>query len=162
MASRRLNERLAKYNYLYDDDDESVIKATPASEPNLERNGSGDSMEKLTNGGGTTINNNISSTDTSSDSPRVNVKKFSQSVSVSSLASTASSGSGAIPASPTIQSTKAASGGAPRGPLLSTVTASPRTNLSNNVNTSNTPQRESIAARNVSSRMFVGYLCSCE
>ena len=118
MASRRLNERLAKYNYLYDDDDESVVKATPASEPSLERNGSGDNMEKLTNGGGTTINNNISSTDTSSDSPRVNVKKFSQSVSVSSVASTASSGSWAIPASPTIQSTKAASGELPEAHCL--------------------------------------------
>ena len=65
-----------------------------------------------------TINNNISSADTSSKSPQVNVKKFSQSVSVNSVASTASSGSWAIPASPTIQSTKAASGELPEAHCL--------------------------------------------
>lgn len=146
MASRRLNERLAKYNYLYDDEDETK---TTSAEPKLERNGSDESMEKLTNGGSVTINNNISAKDTSAGEPqRVNVRKFSQSVSVSS---TASSASGSVPNSPTSYTPKA-SGVAPRGPLLSTtsITASPRINISNHVSTSNTPQRESIAARNVS------------
>lgn len=161
MASRRLNERLAKYNYLYDDEDDGAMK-TPASDIKMDSNGSATTTgmtDKLSNGITSINNNSMDSTSPTTEPPRVNTRKLAHSVSNDSTAHTQSAEFNADNTVSTAKHatvTKSLSSGAPRGPLLSSVTASsPRSNLTNNTSSNPPnnapPPRESIAARNVSS-----------
>lgn len=141
MASRRLNERLSKYNYLYDDDD---VAAKQVSDMKMDNNGLSNVTDgdKLPNGS-LTINNNHPATDSTSE--RVNSsRKFSPpSVSVSSTVSSPSTHS-------------YSSSGTPRGPLLSSITsASPAAargiHANGTVGTSSpSPSKEFQLSRNVS------------
>lgn len=137
MASRRLNERLAKYNYLYDTDthDGTNGNTVTISSPDAE--------DRLSNGDTFSNNNNNNMNSDRVTSSSIS-RKYSDSSSVSVAASIDS------PKSPTTSFSK---GLAPRGPLLShiTTTASARSNYSTNAS-------PPISSRNVSS--LFGYCAS--